>query len=483
MKRLPCGLVKIILVSLILIYSADFTPGLIAADLASQLTPLLQAPSLKGATVGITAISLTNGGKEVFSYNPNSLLIPASCQKIITSAAALVKLGVNYTFKTAIYTDSALTAGGEVKGNLYIKGFGDPFLVSEEMWKLTAHLYGKGIRVVTGDIIADDSFFDQQRLAPEWPTEAPPFWYNAKIGALSFNFNTIAVNVEPSRKVGAPLQVWLDPKNSFIKLVNRSYTCRGRGKVPLQVDKIIKNEQLTIKVAGSLPQRASHRVVYRTLNNPPQYAANVFKEFLAQQGVVVKGKVRLGEVPTGTRVLYTHKSKPLALIINGLNKWSNNFTAEQLLKTLGAELKGPPGTFEKGLSVLREFLAEIGVPPQSFRVLDGSGLSDANRVSTATLVKVLTFMYRYFPSAPEYIASLSIPNLAGTSTKRLKHLDTPGMVRVKTGRLKKVSSLAGYLATTHDEIIAFAIIMNNFNTSHEAVNKIQDKICMRLLQQ
>jgi D-alanyl-D-alanine carboxypeptidase/D-alanyl-D-alanine-endopeptidase (penicillin-binding protein 4) len=466
-----------IICGLLLLTSRITAPAAQIQQLKSRIDKLIQSPPLKQAQVAIEVFSISRR-ERLYAYHPDKALIPASNLKLLTTAAALTRLGPDYRFRTLIATDSP-PKQGVVEGNLYIKGFGDPFLVYEEMWKLTHHLAMKGLKQIKGDIIADDSYFDEERWGRGWQIKGNR-WYEAQIGALSFNFNTIEVHIEPGEQPGSPLIAWLNPSTSYVRLVNRGRTS-AKVSHRLRVKQVLEDNQHRIIISGQLAPTAKPRTVWRTVTNPTLYTAVVFGDYLMQEGVRVEGGVRRGRVPDKAYRFYIHRSKPLALIIRGLNKMSNNFTAEQILKTLGAQVKGTPGTAEKGLEVVKKFLKTIGVKLEDLRLVDGSGLSRDNRLTPRAINRVLVHMYQDFSRRPEYLASLAVAGVDGTFKDRLGNSTARGMIRAKTGRIRGVAALSGYLATKQNEILAFSMLMNNFKTSIEQVQRIQDKICLELV--
>ncbi len=447
------------------------------AQLTSQMEKILQSPPLKKAKVGIRVVSMSDG-EQIFSRRPELPLMPASNMKILTAAAALARLGTDYRFRTGVYGDDYIRRG-QLAGNLYLKGFGDPFLVWEEMVKIARYLQGLGLKQVKGDLVADDSFFDSKRSGNGWDKKRPPYWYNAPLGALSVNFNTVEVNIAPGRHKGSPLTVWLNPATNFFKLDNKGLTSRRTQKLQLAYQE--HKGQPTLVVRGYLPMGSSPQTYYRAVGDPPRYAATVFRDLLKLWGVKISGQVRLGTTPGKAKELYLHKSKPLGLILRGLNKYSNNFTAEQLLKTMGAELKGTPGTAEKGLEVVKEFLQSQKIDSGSLTLVDGSGLSRQNRLTAGTISEVLAAVYHNFKWQPEFMASLPLAGVDGTLEKRLEGNDTSRHLRAKTGRIKGVAALSGYLNTKDKETWAFSMLMNDFDTSIEQIQELQDNLCRLMI--
>ena len=199
----------------------------------------------------------------------------------------------------------------------------------------------------------------------------------------------------------------------------------------------------------------------------------VLKEILQREGIVVNGKVSDGTVPLGAVVIAKHLSPPLADILKLMNKPSDNAIAELIFKTLGAEVKGEPGTWQKGRQVIGEFLEEIGA---AFRVVDGSGLSRYNLVTAELLVDLLVFVYNNFELMPDYVASLPIAGVDGTLKNRMKGVRAERVLRAKTGTLSGVSALAGYTVTANGEVLAFSILISHYAGPAAPARRIQDTI-------
>lgn len=199
----------------------------------------------------------------------------------------------------------------------------------------------------------------------------------------------------------------------------------------------------------------------------------VLKEMLQREGIVVNGEVSDGTVPLDAVVIATHLSPPLADILKLMNKPSDNAIAELIFKTLGAEVKGEPGTWQKGRQVIGEFLEEIGA---AFRVVDGSGLSRYNLVTTELLVDLLVFVYNDFELMPDYVASLPIAGVDGTLRNRMKGMHAEKVLRAKTGTLSGVSAFAGYTVSANGEVLAFSILISHYAGPAAPARRIQDTI-------
>ena len=197
---------------------------------------------------------------------------------------------------------------------------------------------------------------------------------------------------------------------------------------------------------------------------------------LIEKGIEVTGDVVPGTVPLDARTIAKHLSPPLANIIKLMNKPSDNWIAELLFKTIGAEVMGEPGTWQKGRDAVNEFLEEIIGEPPVHRFVDGSGLSRYNLLNAELLTQLLVYMYQNFELMPEYLASLPIAGIDGTLMNRMQGMSGEKVLRAKTGTLSGVSALAGYAVTADDEVFAFGILISHYVGSAIPARDIQDQI-------
>ncbi len=428
---------------------------------------------LRKQNFGIKIHSLERN-QTLYSVNSHRLFAPASNVKLLTTAMALKRLRPDYRFKTGLYATTPV--GGEtLRGDIFIKGFGDPNLVSEQMWLLVKELKNIPLRKVHGDIIADASFFDNNLRVKTWKKGGVEA-YNAPLGALSFNFNTVTVHINPGEKPGDRPVVVVDPNIEFIRVDNRARTVSKSKRSRLIVNRIDRGGHNEITISGVVSVNHARETYYLNITRPAYYAASVFKEYLRQEGVEVTGKVRVGFVPEGAYEILSHSSMPLSLILRGLNKFSNNFVAEQILKTIGADIYGSPGTTLNGLRAMDEYMQSLKYKPEGFSILDGSGLSRQNRLSPDQIVSVIQDMYADLGVYPEFISALGVMGRDGNVLKRMNGHNSAERARVKTGTLNSVSALSGYFQSADGERFAFSILMNDLKCSNGQAKRLQDRI-------
>ena len=440
--------------------AADSAPALAekAPALQQALEQILARTPLHAARASIVVASLESG-QVLYAHDPDTLLNPASNVKLFTTAAVLARLGPEYRFDTEIYTDAA-TANGTVKA-LYVKGKGDPTFVTERLWALAGDIAHRGVRLVRGDLLVDDGFFDAEREGPGYDQEHGDRSYLAPVGALSLNFNVIAIHVAPGARAGDRGRVEVEPPSDYVAVENRTRTVRGSGRRRVTPSSVrLPSGRQRILVDARLPVGGRDQVFYRKIDDPPVYFGHTLKRLLELRGVKVTGQVKRATVPPSARLLLVAQSEGLGDVVRKLEKSSNNFVAEQLLKTLGAEKKGPPGTWPKGIEAVEDYLAEAGIPRGSYVMKNGSGLNDTNRFSARQAVTLLRDVWRRFPIMADFVAALPVAGKDGTTRWRME--STEGRLRAKTGTLEGVTSLSGYVETAGHRVLAFSILVNDF---------------------
>jgi len=439
-----------------------------------SIDKILSNPCLRKNNYGIKIYSIDHN-KTLYEIRSDQLFIPASNAKILTTAVALKYLGQNYRFYTRLYTDGVIESS-TLKGNLYIKGSGDPKLVTEQLWLLVKGLNNLPIKKIEGNIIGDDSFFDNKRRLKSWATNPGVQAYEAPLGALSFNFNTIKVYVAAGKNVGDQPLVVIEPDNQYIKLENNARTLKPGTRNKLIVNRIDKENHTLINVSGGINLGQPRAQYFLNITSPTKYALNAFKSYIKFLDIDFNGKLLEGSLPKNAVEIYSHESEPLALALRGLNKFSNNFIAEQIVKTIGAEKFGQPGSTKKGLQVFKEYLKGLGIQPKKYGIFDGSGLSRQNRLSPNILVDILLNVKNDLAVYPEFVTALGVMGVDGNVKNRMHKVNMSSKARVKTGTLNNVSALSGFFESKEGELFAFSILMNDLKCRNGKAKKIQDQI-------
>jgi len=460
--------------------------GLDRRALVAKLQGLVEVPALRRARVGVAVVDLSDGGW-LFECEADQPCVVASNNKLATTAAALELLGPAFQFRTDVLAVGPIARDGALRGDLLVIGRGDPSIsgrshdgkptaVLEEWAEAVA---AAGIKSVRGGILADDTYFDRQHLHPLWPKGQHAAWYCAPVSALSFNDNCVLLTVVPGPKRGSLALASVEPNTSYVQLLNKCLTSRARlgGNQVLAHRRAGANQ---ISIRGEIRQGGAPFRTWITVDEPALYTATVFREVLESKGIGVGGPVRL-RAPTdhirpSSCLELTTTASALSDAVAVANRNSQNFYAEQILKTLG-QVKLGKGTFASGAEVVAGFLREAGLRG-TFTYHDGSGLARANRFSPRQLVTLLAYM-NGCRAGGLYLRSLAEPGAAaGTLARRL--LPLKGRLFAKTGYIAGASALSGYVETRAGRLLAFSILVNDFRCPLGEVRAIQDAICFTL---
>jgi len=442
------------------ISSAGAAPSKADRDaLKGALLEVVGRSPLKSARTSIQVQSLDDG-VVVFAQNADDLLNPASNVKLVTAAASLCTLGPEYRFETEFLTDGEVV-GGRAR-TLYVRGKGDPSITTERLFAIAAELYHSGLREVLGDLVIDESWFDGERLAPGFEQEKGDRAYLAPSGAVSLNWNAVGIYLRPGERPGSKASVEVEPPSDYFT-VESNLATGSRYHRRFSVNLVLGNERQKVLVRGTVPSERGTIAVWKKIDEPALYLAYTLKHLLAERGIKVRGHVRVSVAPQNAHTFYVSQSDTFDLVLKRMNKHSSNFVAEQLIKTLGAERKGPPGTVSKGIEVVEGFLEkEVGIPRGSYVMQNGSGLNDTNRFSASQINRLLRFMYERFPLAPEYLSSMGIAGKDGTLRYRFEGSDAVGRLRAKTGTLENVTALSGYVQSIGGEKFTFSVLVNDY---------------------
>ena len=467
-------LVRLLCLALLLL------PGTAArADLTSDVNALLGVPSLRRAVVGVEIVRLGRKPADdvaLFRKDATAALIPASNLKLLTTAAALDKLGPSFKFRTSLLAgdgDLALVGSGD-------PSFGDAEFLKPVGWDVTtvfeswAHQLAKrGISSVR-DVIVDDAIFDEVFVHPNWPEDQIHRHYVAGVGGFNLNANLLHFAVQPTSPGQIAAYVTNPPDTQYVAVRN---TCETGNQNAIWLSRQNGTNQIVLK--GETPSRAQVPVAV-TIHDPPMYAATVFSEVLRRKGITVTGSVRRDRTLSATRrsggpdrwrVLAIHET-PIATVLSRANKDSVNLYAESLCKRLGYETTGHPGSWATGTAALAGYLKSLGVAETEFRLDDGCGLSKQNAISAEALTKVLAHEF-HSPNAETFRASLAVSNVDGTMKDRFRGLNLKGRVFAKSGYVNGVRTLSGYLRARDEQWYAFSILMNRVSPD---VKDIQDKM-------
>jgi D-alanyl-D-alanine carboxypeptidase/D-alanyl-D-alanine-endopeptidase (penicillin-binding protein 4) len=403
MLRVPRRVLVVLLAAAFLILPATAAGQ---APLVRRLSRALAVPHVAKARTAALAVDLVTG-KQVYARNLSLPLIPASNQKLAVTYACLLALGPSYRFTTDVLGEGELD-GSLWRGDIVLKGYGDPTLSTLDLLQLASQLYTQGVRRVGGRIVGDESYFDTKRIGPGWK----PWFFINESPPLS------ALTVDRARYQG------------------------------------------------------------HTTRDPALAAALSFRSALLRVGITVAGRAMTGPADDLAVPLATIESVPLEQILTFMDHESDNFTAELLLKQLGAGLSFQ-GTSATGAAVIRQLLTEQQIPLAGVRIADGSGLSRLDRLTTNAVVAMLRASWLDQDLREILLGALPLAGRSGTLDSRMRGTAAAGRVRAKTGTLNEASALSGYARRRY----AFSVIQNGSPVSTYWARKAQDRFATVLASQ
>jgi D-alanyl-D-alanine carboxypeptidase/D-alanyl-D-alanine-endopeptidase (penicillin-binding protein 4) len=455
-------------------------PVLNAQSTGSRIEARLNAVPFNRQLWGIALID--ENGRLVYGRNESRLFIPASNTKLIVSAVASALLPPDWRAKTSLYGGPIV--GGVLQGDLVLYGRGDPTMDKRcyaadstlagvcdvdpfaRLRQLVEGLRAKGVRVVTGDIVGDGSYFEPTLVHPNWEAFDLNWWYAAPVSGLGFHDNSIDFDWQPGAAVGAPALIAITPDLGEIGFENRTLTVPPGGESDIGDRFYRQPGTLQIWAEGTVALDNPRRTESFAIPDPNLYAARALRQTLADAGIAVTGTTR----STTDSLLYAHvrtspplaevESRPLRDWIFPILNTSQNWFAEMLLKQLGKQF-GKAGSWPEGLTVERRFLIDsVRVDSTQFSLSDGSGLSSSNLVSPLAFTQVLRFM-RHHPRYAPFAAALPMAGLAGSLKNRFIATPLAGRVRAKTGSIARVQSLSGYIELGGGKALTFSVQANH----------------------
>ncbi len=465
-----------------------------------RIDKILSSSDARRGSWGIEVVELESG-KLLYERDAERLFIPASNMKMFTTAAGLEKLGPDYTFHTTVESESAPDSQGHV-GNVYLVGRGDPNLgirtfpytyhgpaqpVNRFFEEMADQVKARGVREVTGTLIADDTYFVWEPFAPNWAADDLEWGYGAPVSALAFNDNLLTLHIEPGRRAGDPANVGLDPVADYYLLKNHILTSAKGTEKNYLLERLPGSMELDLW--GQIPIDNEEEVETVAVANPPLLMAEQLRAALRARGIMVQGpsevrhltRLEAAYLPNPSPqtcpriVLADHTSPPLAEAIKVVNKESENLHAEMLLRTLG-RVQNHQGSLAAGLQALNAFATQqVGILPGETYFSDGSGLSREDLVAPHAAVKLLLHM-AHSPHFHVWFDSLPVAGIDGTLAHRLLTDDVKGKIHAKTGSVEHVNTLSGYMDLPSGKRLAFSIMANNHPLANKAGQETLDAI-------
>ena len=456
-----------------------YTPETLSR-LPPSVTNLLQRYRVPSDSLSLYVLDLDTH-QPLLVLNPDTPRKPASVIKLLTTYSGLELLGPTYTWETRFYLDGTLN-NGVLNGNLIFQGGGDPFLTRETFWHMLHNLRARGLRRINGNLIIDDSLFEDEGGSPGDFDKHPYEVYNTLPDAALINFNAHEFVIIPNNN---KIAIYADPPAANLRIINRLRLTSGRCNnidAGINMRVLPQGAEIIAEFTGNYPVNCGEQVLLRSIIHNDQYVYGVFKAMWQELGGAITGSYSHGVVNNTSRAFYAEPSRPLHEIIAYINKYSNNVMARQLLLTIGQMVIGPPGSNASGVQAIEQWLQGIGINAPELILENGAGLSRNTQVSASTLVKLLEHAW-HSPLQPEFLASLPIAGKDGTMRKRLNGKIPPGSIRIKTGMLNGVRSMAGYVYSRNQKHYAIVSLQNYPGIQNTTGTIIQDELLKWLYEQ
>lgn len=427
----------------------------------------------KTSQAAISVYDLTDN-KQLLKKNDKLLLHPASNQKILTTAAAYLFLGSDYKFITSVYHTGGVK-DSICNGDLFIVGGFDPDFTNRDLDSLVRMVKQSGINKINGNIFADVSAMDSLFWGDGWMWNDDPAAYAPYLTPLNINKNSIRVAYD-SDEIGKPAKIELIPKTDFFEIFNTSRTVSGETS-NLNITRDWVNRKNTLLVKGNLSKSAKRDTVSLNIFNPTLYFLKLMDESFLRNGISFTGRVDTMTLSVKANKIFSFERDIDRVIIN-TNKRSDNLNAEMLLRAMASKHSGSKASAKKGIVLIDSLISLVGINPKNFIIADGSGLSFYNLITAELLTEVLKYFYYRQPDLfQKLLYSFPISGFDGTLSSRMKNSVAYKRVFAKTGTIRGVSNLSGYLISKRNHMIAFSVLIQNYPGGSSQARTIQDKLC------
>lgn len=406
----------------------------------------------------------------LYEKNRYLSMVPASNTKLFTTATAIDLMGPDYQIYTKLFTDDLELNDTIMDGSIYLKGFGNSFFTETELDEMVQDVVELGIKVISGNVIGDDTYFDDIYYRDDWIMDEMPNVELPPVSALVLNKNLLNILINSNKKSGAKVSCEVIPNIDYILLNNSAKVTTKKSSPSISIN--TNSNGIDITVSGQVKKSTYEKTYSKYIDNPPLFCAWVLKNKLEKKGIKVKGYAITAQTPD--RVLeISSSSLPLKDIIAVINKKSDNFRAECLFKTIGAYFSGKQGNSFYSTQAVLTFADKNDIFDDGTSIVDGSGISRANEVTVNSIIGLLVATYNDKNLFEPFYNSLSIAGYDGTLGGRMRYGTN---FRGKTGTLRGVSSLSGYLITENNNMIIVSIIMSFSKKTSTFHRNIQDEI-------
>lgn len=425
----------------------------------------------------------------IAQYNADLFMLPASTQKVLTALAAKLSLPNDFRFSTNLLTKGSVNNKSLV-GDLIVQFTGDPTLTSGQLYQLLAEVKKQGIQQINGDIVIDSAIFASHDRAPGWIWNDLTMCFNAPPAAINIDNNCFSVNLDANYAVGELAKLTI-PSHFPVQVFGQVRIVDGKEAHYCQLDaQVADNNRYQIK--GCLARQNKPFGLSFAIQDPNSYAAAIIQRQLNQLGIQFKGKIQQAISPQQGKLLASHSSQPLPELIKKMMKRSDNQIADALFRTIAYHYYQRPATFQLGTLALKQILRnKANIALDNAVIADGSGLSRHNLISAQTMLAVLEYIVQH-ESQLQLMDSFPIAGVDGTLSGRGSMLNAPlaKNIRAKTGALKGVYNLAGFMTNSQGETLVFVQFINGYSTGEltsktkrSPLNRFENQLYTQLYQQ
>jgi len=476
------------------------------ADIARFRRRIEELLSVSGPDKGLWGILVSDAatGEVLYERNADNYFMPASDAKLFTTALALATLGPDYRVRTTIAASATLDVNGLLDGDLVLTGRGDANLSNRKfpyekraerdgptekvLAELADAVAARGVKEISGDVVADDSLFQPERFPDGWAVDDMLWSYGAAVSAIAVNDSAFTLELRPGALAGDPATYVIDPASDFYTIENLVRTSPRGSEEKLAV--VRDPGSRLVRVSGTMPAGGPPRKLTIAVEEPAEYAANLLARLLTSRGIQVHGRARARHAgdPAASasnraaeNILAEHTSLSLAEDIRLTNKNSENLHAELML-LLAAREKSGATNYEEAEKFATVFFRTAGIADGDVVLSDGSGLSRRDLVTPRAVVQILRYAATQ-PWGELYRSSLPVAGEDGTLSERMKNTPAAGRVFAKTGTIEHVNSLSGYATTAAGAHLIFSLLGNNNRIRAQTADVTLDAIAAAMVEE
>lgn len=446
-------LVKLSLLATSLLY-CHFSLAVDAQKLSAHLPT--------GTNLGFMAKNIQQD-KMIEQYNANIFMLPASTQKVLTALTAKLSLAEDFRFKTTLLTTGTIK-NGTLEGDLIVQFNGDPDLTSGQLYQLLAQLSQQGIKQINGNLIIDTAIFASHDRAPGWIWNDLTMCFNAPPAAINIDNNCFYVNLDANYPIGE-LAKFNVPASFPVQVFGQVRIVDPKEANYCQLDAIVHDNN-RYQIKGCLRHQNKPFGLSFAVQDPDSYGAAIIQRQLTRLGIAFNGQIHQATTPQQGQLLAQHQSAPLTDLIKKMMKRSDNQIADALFRTIAYQYYKRPATFQLGSLAMKQILRnKANIRLDNAIVADGSGLSRHNLISAQSMLEVLEYIVKNEEKL-QLIESFPTAGVDGTLSGRGSMLNPPlgKNIKAKTGALKGVYNLAGFMTNEKGETIAFVQFINGYST-------------------